>query len=60
MWSGARCASAIGTGMLGPLLQYAEERNIGWTAWRWRLRYSELGMLESWDGYKPTDWGSSS
>lgn len=40
-----------------PLLQYAKERNIGWTAWQWRLRYSELGMLESWDGYKPTEWG---
>ena len=40
-----------------PLLQYAEERNIGWTAWQWRPRYNELGMLESWEGYKPTDWG---
>lgn len=40
-----------------PLLQYARERNIGWTAWQWRTHYSDLGMLESWDGYEPTDWG---
>ena len=41
-----------------PLLQYARERNIGWTAWQWSIReYLELGMLESWEGYKPTGWG---
>jgi endoglucanase len=40
-----------------PLLQYARDRNIGWTAWQWRTDYPELGMLESWEGYEPTDWG---
>ena len=40
-----------------PLLQYARERNIGWTAWQWRTQYSELGMLASWKDYKPTEWG---
>ena len=40
-----------------PLLRYAKERNIGWTAWQWRTEYFELGILESWEGYKPTEWG---
>jgi hypothetical protein len=40
-----------------PLLKFAGERNIGWTAWRWRTNYPELGMLESWEGYRPTEWG---
>ena len=40
-----------------PLLRYARDRNIGWTAWQWRPRWDELGMLESWEGYRPTEWG---
>jgi hypothetical protein len=41
------------------LLRYAKERNIGGTAWQWRLPYSELGMLESWEGYKNRTTGAS-
>ena len=40
-----------------PLLRYTKSRNIGWTAWQWRTEYPERGMLQSWAGHKPTDWG---
>ena len=40
-----------------PLLKYAKERNVGWTAWQWRTQYPELGMLESWEAYQATAWG---
>ncbi len=39
-----------------PLVQYAEARNIGWTAWWWNPS-GEVTMLDSWQNYKPTEFG---
>ena len=39
-----------------PLVQYAKERDIGWTAWVWNP-YWEPSMLVSWWDYTPTEFG---
>ena len=45
-----------------PLVRYARERNIGWTAWHW-VAHRDFGpldplvMLRSWESYAPTEFG---
>ena len=45
-----------------PLVRYARERNIGWTAWHWVAHRGfgpsdPLVMILSWESYTPTEFG---
>lgn len=39
-----------------PLMEFAEENNIGWTAWSWDDWRAPI-MLKSRDSYEPTQYG---
>ena len=39
-----------------PLVSYAAERDIGWTAWWWHPA-GEVSLLASWESYQPTALG---